>query len=208
MRYRPFGPFPMHEALCRPSGTTLDTCMPRDRPPMTQRTSGLDHLCGSAECDGSGVAQRLSAPRRQQKLRHTLGSKASGESLAAIALLMSLPACYRPIDTLTAKDEELQRTKRVETPDDGWISGRVHLSMPGAAPIKTPHCGIGSHAEIPPHPVPCEYPKEWFGADRTSTPERSSDLLAEISPDPINYHNHNLAQSHNCCRSTSIRLKL
>src|SRR5262245_51209622 len=31
----------MHEALCRPSGTTLDTCMPRDGPPITQRTSGL-----------------------------------------------------------------------------------------------------------------------------------------------------------------------
>jgi hypothetical protein len=25
-----FGPSPMHKALCRPSGTTLDTCMPRD----------------------------------------------------------------------------------------------------------------------------------------------------------------------------------
>ena len=32
----------MHEALCRPSGTTLDTCMPRGGPPITQRTSGLD----------------------------------------------------------------------------------------------------------------------------------------------------------------------
>jgi hypothetical protein len=31
----------MHEALCRPSSTTLDPCMPRDGPPITQRTSGL-----------------------------------------------------------------------------------------------------------------------------------------------------------------------
>ena len=34
----------MHEALCRPSGTTLDTCMPRDGPPITQRTSGLERI--------------------------------------------------------------------------------------------------------------------------------------------------------------------
>ena len=38
------------------SGTTLDTCVPRDGPPITQRALGLDHRCGSAECDDSGVA--------------------------------------------------------------------------------------------------------------------------------------------------------
>ena len=32
----------MHEALCRSFGTTLDICMARDGPPITQRTSGLD----------------------------------------------------------------------------------------------------------------------------------------------------------------------
>ena len=31
----------MHEALCRPSGTTLDILHVEDGPPITQRTSGL-----------------------------------------------------------------------------------------------------------------------------------------------------------------------
>ena len=34
----------MHEALCRPSGTTLDIRMSRDGPPITQRTSGLERI--------------------------------------------------------------------------------------------------------------------------------------------------------------------
>ena len=37
----------MRDALCRPSGTTLDTCMPRGGPPITQRTSGLGLTTGS-----------------------------------------------------------------------------------------------------------------------------------------------------------------
>jgi hypothetical protein len=32
----------MHEALCRSSGTTLDSVHAEDGPPITQRTSGLD----------------------------------------------------------------------------------------------------------------------------------------------------------------------
>src|SRR3954464_12360778 len=32
----------MQEALCRPSGTTLDIVHAEDGPPITQRTSGLD----------------------------------------------------------------------------------------------------------------------------------------------------------------------
>jgi Transcriptional regulatory protein, C terminal len=43
----------MYEALYRPSGTTLDTCMPRGGPPVTQRTSGLALL----EADGSLVTK-------------------------------------------------------------------------------------------------------------------------------------------------------
>jgi hypothetical protein len=31
----------MHEALCRSSGTTLDSVHAEDGPPITQRTSGL-----------------------------------------------------------------------------------------------------------------------------------------------------------------------
>ena len=31
----------MHEALCRPSGKTLDIVHEEDGPPITQRTSGL-----------------------------------------------------------------------------------------------------------------------------------------------------------------------
>jgi hypothetical protein len=31
----------MHEALCRPSSTTLDMVHAEDGPPITQRTSGL-----------------------------------------------------------------------------------------------------------------------------------------------------------------------
>src|SRR5205807_8798297 len=42
------GPSPMHEALCRSSGTTLDSVHAEDGPPITQRTSGL------GEADGGG----------------------------------------------------------------------------------------------------------------------------------------------------------
>src|SRR3954453_8601167 len=35
-------PVPMQEALCRPSGTTLDIVHAEDGPPITQRTSGLE----------------------------------------------------------------------------------------------------------------------------------------------------------------------
>ena len=44
-RYRSSGLSPCHEALCRfirSSGTTLDTVHAEARPPITQRTSGLD----------------------------------------------------------------------------------------------------------------------------------------------------------------------
>jgi hypothetical protein len=34
----------MHEALCRSSGTTLDSVHAEDGPPITQRTSGPEHL--------------------------------------------------------------------------------------------------------------------------------------------------------------------
>ena len=34
----------MHEALCRLSGTTLDSVHAEDGPPITQRTSGLSAL--------------------------------------------------------------------------------------------------------------------------------------------------------------------
>ena len=37
---RPSGLSPMHEALCRSSGTTLDSVHAEDGPPITQRTSG------------------------------------------------------------------------------------------------------------------------------------------------------------------------
>ena len=36
----------MHEALCRSSGTTLDSVHAEDGPPITQRTSGLAELGG------------------------------------------------------------------------------------------------------------------------------------------------------------------
>jgi len=35
----------MHEALCRSSGTTLDSVHAEDGPPITQRTSGLSRQC-------------------------------------------------------------------------------------------------------------------------------------------------------------------
>jgi hypothetical protein len=38
-------PVPMQEALCRPSGTTLDIVHAEDGPPITQRTSGLVATC-------------------------------------------------------------------------------------------------------------------------------------------------------------------
>jgi hypothetical protein len=34
----------MHEALCRSSGTTLDSVHAEDGPPITQRTSGLSNI--------------------------------------------------------------------------------------------------------------------------------------------------------------------
>ena len=44
----------MHEALCRSSGTTLDSVHAEDGPPITQRTSGLGgipvvELCASRD---------------------------------------------------------------------------------------------------------------------------------------------------------------
>jgi hypothetical protein len=47
----------MHEALCRSSGTTLDSVHAEDGPPITQRTSGLNDLAKDA------VAHRLYLPR-------------------------------------------------------------------------------------------------------------------------------------------------
>jgi hypothetical protein len=38
----------MHEALCRPSSTTLDMVHAEDGPPITQRTSGLEDATSAA----------------------------------------------------------------------------------------------------------------------------------------------------------------
>ena len=47
----------MHEALCRSSGTTLDSVHTEDGPPITQRTSGLKRGC-FAEPQSSRAALR------------------------------------------------------------------------------------------------------------------------------------------------------
>jgi hypothetical protein len=44
----------MHEALCRSSGTTLDSVHAEDGPPITQRTSGLDPPGASFETPRQG----------------------------------------------------------------------------------------------------------------------------------------------------------
>ena len=44
----------MHEALCRSSGTTLDSVHAEDGPPITQRTSGLI-VCASCREREHGV---------------------------------------------------------------------------------------------------------------------------------------------------------
>jgi hypothetical protein len=44
----------MHEALCRSSGTTLDSVHAEDGPPITQRTSGLK---GSPEVRMAGTSR-------------------------------------------------------------------------------------------------------------------------------------------------------
>jgi hypothetical protein len=41
----------MHEALCRPSSTTLDIVHAEDGPPITQRTSGLGRLMAAGQND-------------------------------------------------------------------------------------------------------------------------------------------------------------
>src|SRR3954452_24024792 len=52
----------MHEALCRLSGTTLDSVHAEDGPPITQRTSGLA-LCLTAGVASPTAAQQPSSPQ-------------------------------------------------------------------------------------------------------------------------------------------------
>src|ERR1700681_1118136 len=47
----------MHEALCRSSGTTLDSVHAEDGPPITQRTSGLSPFGAMPMCHGAGGLQ-------------------------------------------------------------------------------------------------------------------------------------------------------
>ena len=74
----------MHEALCRSSGTTLDIGMSKDGPPITQRTSGLEHggmrAAAMRPChpDAVKLAKRVSRRWRVVLLR------AKGEILGTV----------------------------------------------------------------------------------------------------------------------------
>jgi len=105
---------------------------------------------------------------------------------------MSLLACYRPINDRTA------RTK-ICNPLNGRIPGEAGSSV-GCAPLldsglrhRRP-CGNSSTPRVLRVP-------EGVMSEQTELPLRkgASDLLAEISPDPISHHN--LAQPGNCWRT-------
>ena len=53
----------MHEALCRPSGTTLDTLHAKDGPPITQRTLGLEYVRLTSESVSHNPGMRVSGVR-------------------------------------------------------------------------------------------------------------------------------------------------
>jgi hypothetical protein len=57
----------MHEALCRSSGTTLDSVHAEDGPPITQRTSGLgDKWSAAVWRELASVAASLIPPEPRQ----------------------------------------------------------------------------------------------------------------------------------------------
>ena len=69
---------PMHEALCRSSGTTLDSVHAEDGPPITQRTSGLSdfrpHLYEPHFCDEPWVRQAFAEIKREEALKSGVSS--------------------------------------------------------------------------------------------------------------------------------------
>ncbi len=60
----------MKEALCRPSGTTLDTMHDEDGPPITQRASGLEASIDFFLHSQSGADSALNADRLTQAIRY------------------------------------------------------------------------------------------------------------------------------------------
>jgi hypothetical protein len=55
----------MHEALCRSSGTTLDSVHAEDGPPITQRTSGLTHMKTGHEAENQFHRDAVAGLRRE-----------------------------------------------------------------------------------------------------------------------------------------------
>ena len=91
----------MHEALCRSSGTTLDSVHAEDGPPITQRTSGLGKLDRAAPAFRSlRLCDQFFLPYYSPDLNTIEQVLAKLKTLLRKADERTVEATWKPIGTL------------------------------------------------------------------------------------------------------------